>query len=115
MWDLDAVSPPVLVDVKGKDGKMIPGVLHAGKTGHIYVHDRKDCSLEVTTPPRQSRQSRGAFLNWCAESSDLDRERRTTRSKCFKGLGLILTTGRVSYVHVPTSVAERERAIDRCT
>ena len=24
---------------------MIPGVLHAGKTGHIYVHDRKDCSL----------------------------------------------------------------------
>jgi PQQ-dependent dehydrogenase (methanol/ethanol family) len=45
VWDLDAVSPPVLVDVKGKDGKMIPGVLHAGKTGHIYVHDRKDCSL----------------------------------------------------------------------
>ena len=45
VWDLDAVSPPVLVDVKGKDGKMIPGLLHAGKTGHIYVHDRKDCSL----------------------------------------------------------------------
>src|SRR3979490_3262397 len=45
VWDLDAVSPTVLVDVKGKDGKMIPGVLHAGKTGHIYVHDRKDCSL----------------------------------------------------------------------
>jgi len=45
VWDLDAVSPPVLVDVKGKDGKTIPGVIHAGKTGHIYVHDRKDCSL----------------------------------------------------------------------
>jgi len=45
VWDLDAVSPTVLVDVKGKDGKVIPGVLHAGKTGHIYVHDRKDCSL----------------------------------------------------------------------
>ena len=45
VWDLDAVSPTVLVDVKGKDGKTIPGVLHAGKTGHIYVHDRKDCSL----------------------------------------------------------------------
>src|SRR5882672_6549572 len=45
VWDLDAVSPPVLVDVKGKDGKIIPGVIHAGKTGHIYVHDRKDCSL----------------------------------------------------------------------
>jgi len=45
VWDLDAVSPPVLVDVKDKGGKMIPGVIHGGKTGHIYVHDRKDCSL----------------------------------------------------------------------
>src|SRR5215475_11637527 len=45
VWDLDAVSPPVLVDVKDKDGKTIPGVIHAGKTGHVYVHNRKDCSL----------------------------------------------------------------------
>jgi len=45
VWDLDAVSPTVLVDVAGKDGQTIAGVLHAGKTGHIYVHDRKDCSL----------------------------------------------------------------------
>jgi PQQ-dependent dehydrogenase (methanol/ethanol family) len=45
VWDLDSVSPPVLVDAKDKSGKVIPAVLHAGKTGHIYVHDRKDCSL----------------------------------------------------------------------
>src|SRR5579871_1365240 len=45
VWDLDAVSPPVLVDVKDKNGKTVPGVIHAGKTGHVYVHDRKDCSL----------------------------------------------------------------------
>ena len=45
VWDLDAVSPPVLLNVKDKSGKTIPGVIHAGKTGHIYVHDRKDCSL----------------------------------------------------------------------
>jgi alcohol dehydrogenase (cytochrome c) len=45
VWDLDSVSPPVLVDVKDKDGKTVPGVLHAGKTGHIYVHNRNDCSL----------------------------------------------------------------------
>jgi alcohol dehydrogenase (cytochrome c) len=45
VWDLDAVSPTVLTKVAGKDGKMIDGVLHAGKTGHIYVHDAKDCSL----------------------------------------------------------------------
>jgi alcohol dehydrogenase (cytochrome c) len=45
VWDLDAVSPTVLVNVKDKEGKTVPGVIHAGKTGHIYVHDRKDCSL----------------------------------------------------------------------
>ncbi len=45
VWDLDAVSPAVLVDVPGKDGRPIPGVLHAGKTGHVYVNDRRDCSL----------------------------------------------------------------------
>ncbi len=45
VWDLDAVSPPVLVDVMDNDGNMVPGVLHGGKTGHIYVHDRRDCSL----------------------------------------------------------------------
>jgi alcohol dehydrogenase (cytochrome c) len=45
VWDLDAVSPTVLVTANGKDGAPIPAVLHAGKTGHVYVHDRKDCSL----------------------------------------------------------------------
>ena len=45
VWDLDAASPPILVDVRDKSGKVIPGVIHAGKTGHVYVHDRKDCSL----------------------------------------------------------------------
>ena len=45
VWDLDAVSPTVLVNVADKSGKMIPGVIHGGKTGHVYVHDRKDCSL----------------------------------------------------------------------
>src|SRR5262245_32145454 len=45
VWDLDAGSPAVLVDVKDKSGKTVPGVMHAGKTGYVYVHDRKDCSL----------------------------------------------------------------------
>jgi alcohol dehydrogenase (cytochrome c) len=45
VWDLDAVSPPILVQAKGKNGQMIPAVMHGGKTGHVYVHDRKDCSL----------------------------------------------------------------------
>ncbi len=45
VWDLDAVSPVVITQVAGKDGKPIKGLLHAGKTGHVYVHDAKDCSL----------------------------------------------------------------------
>ncbi len=45
VWDLDAVSPPILVDIKDKNGKMIPGVIHGGKTGHIYMHDRSNGNL----------------------------------------------------------------------
>lgn len=45
IWDLDAVSPAIITTVTGKDGKPTKGILHAGKTGHVYVHDAKDCSL----------------------------------------------------------------------
>jgi len=54
VWDLDPAAPPVLVDVKDNDGNVIPGVVGAGKIGHVYVHDRKDCRLirfsEATVP-----------------------------------------------------------------
>ncbi len=45
VWDLDAVSPTILIDVKDDNGNTVPGLLHGGKTGHVYVHDRRDCSL----------------------------------------------------------------------
>jgi PQQ-dependent dehydrogenase (methanol/ethanol family) len=45
VWDLDAVSPTILTEVADKDGKMVKGVLHGGKTGHVYVHRADDCSL----------------------------------------------------------------------
>ena len=45
VWDLDAVSPPILVDVKDKSGNMVPGVIHGGKTGHVYVHNRETGEL----------------------------------------------------------------------
>jgi alcohol dehydrogenase (cytochrome c) len=45
VWDLDAVSPPILLDVKDNSGKMVPAVMHGGKTGHIYVHDRETGAL----------------------------------------------------------------------
>jgi len=40
VWDLDAVSPVILTEAKGKDGKMVKVAIHGGKTGHVYVHDR---------------------------------------------------------------------------
>ena len=45
VWDLDAVSPPILVDVKDNSGNTVPGVLHGGKTGHVYVHNRANGEL----------------------------------------------------------------------
>jgi alcohol dehydrogenase (cytochrome c) len=45
VWDLDAVSPPILTQVKDDNGEMVKGVLHGGKTGHVYVHRANDCSL----------------------------------------------------------------------
>ncbi len=56
VWDLDAVSPPILVDVKDKSGKMIPGVIHGGKTGHIYVHDRSNGNLIRFSDPMVSQE-----------------------------------------------------------
>ena len=40
VWDLDSVSPALLTQAKGADGKMVDVVIHAGKTGWVYVHDR---------------------------------------------------------------------------
>ncbi|HEY8707002.1 MAG TPA: PQQ-dependent dehydrogenase, methanol/ethanol family [Burkholderiaceae bacterium] len=40
VWDLDAVSPVILTEAMGKDGKMRKVAIHGGKTGQIYVNDR---------------------------------------------------------------------------
>ena len=47
VWDLDSVSPVILTEAKGKDkdGKMVKVAMHAGKTGHVYVHDRNTGEL----------------------------------------------------------------------
>jgi alcohol dehydrogenase (cytochrome c) len=58
VWDLDATSPTVLVNVKDASGKTVPGVLHAGKTGYVYVHDRKDCKLIRFSDPMVSQKDR---------------------------------------------------------
>jgi alcohol dehydrogenase (cytochrome c) len=40
VWDFDAASPPVLFDVPAGDST-IPAVGHAGKTGWVYLLDRR--------------------------------------------------------------------------
>ncbi len=40
VWDLDAVSPVILTDAKGRDGQLRKVAIHGGKTGHVYVNDR---------------------------------------------------------------------------
>lgn len=45
VWDLDAVSPPIITTVADSDGNPVKGILHGGKTGHVYVHKADDCSL----------------------------------------------------------------------
>jgi PQQ-dependent dehydrogenase (methanol/ethanol family) len=45
VWDLDAVSPVILTEAKGKDGKMVKVAMHAGKTGYVYIHDRNTGEL----------------------------------------------------------------------
>ncbi len=58
VWDLDAVSPTVLVNAADKSGKTVPAVMHAGKIGYVFVHDRKDCSLIRFSEPMVSEKDR---------------------------------------------------------
>ena len=56
VWDLDAVSPTVLVDAKDKDGNVVPAVIHGNKIGNVFVNNRKDCSLIRFSEPMVSQE-----------------------------------------------------------
>jgi PQQ-dependent dehydrogenase (methanol/ethanol family) len=45
VWDLDAVSPAILTQVRDASGKMVDAVMHGGKTGHVYIHERSTGKL----------------------------------------------------------------------
>ncbi len=51
VWDLDSTSPPVLADVRDDSGKMVPAVLHGGKTGWVYANDRETGKLIRRSEP----------------------------------------------------------------
>lgn len=58
VWDLDAVSPPIITDVKDENGNTVKGILHGSKTGYVYVHQANDCSLIRYSEPMVSQEGR---------------------------------------------------------
>ena len=49
-WGYDVASPPVLMDLTLK-GRQVPAVAHAGKTGWVYLVDRRDGRLLFRSDP----------------------------------------------------------------
>jgi glucose dehydrogenase len=49
-WDYDPASPPVLLDVP-HNGNTVPAVAHAGKTGWVYILDRRNGKLLRRSEP----------------------------------------------------------------
>ena len=49
-WDYDPASPPVLLDVPGAGGT-VPAVAQAGKTGWVYILDRRSGALLRRSQP----------------------------------------------------------------
>jgi PQQ-dependent dehydrogenase (methanol/ethanol family) len=49
-WGYDVASSPVLLDVT-VDGRRVPAVAHASKTGWVFVHDRRDGHLLYKSDP----------------------------------------------------------------
>jgi PQQ-dependent dehydrogenase (methanol/ethanol family) len=49
-WDYDPASPPVLLDVP-HDGATVPAVAQAGKTGWVYILDRRNGKLLRRSEP----------------------------------------------------------------
>ncbi|MBT7951950.1 MAG: PQQ-dependent dehydrogenase, methanol/ethanol family [Gammaproteobacteria bacterium] len=40
-WDWDEVSPPLLIDIPDKQGKMKKGLVHAGRNGYLWFLERR--------------------------------------------------------------------------
>jgi hypothetical protein len=51
VWDYDAASPPVLIDALDATGRRVPAVAEAGKTGWLYVIDRRTGKLIRVSDP----------------------------------------------------------------
>jgi PQQ-dependent dehydrogenase (methanol/ethanol family) len=88
-WGYDAASPPVLVEVTHQ-GKRVPAVAHAAKTGWVYLHDRRNGRLlfksapfvpqrNLFTPPQPGEgvvvaPGIGGGANWSPSAFDPERQ-----------------------------------------
>lgn len=52
LWDMDVPSQPSLVDIKDKDGNLVPAIYAPTKTGNIFVLDRRNGKLIVPAPEK---------------------------------------------------------------
>lgn len=52
LWDMDLPSQPTLADIEDKSGNRIPVIYVPGKTGNIFVFDRRTGKLVVPAPER---------------------------------------------------------------
>ncbi|WP_287674133.1 glucose/quinate/shikimate family membrane-bound PQQ-dependent dehydrogenase [Acetobacter sp.] len=50
LWDMDIPSQPSLVDIRQKDGTVVPALYAPAKTGNIFVLDRRNGHLIVPAP-----------------------------------------------------------------
>lgn len=48
-WDWDEVDPPMLVDLKGADGKMVPSLVHPGRDGYLWVLRQTDEGIQFVS------------------------------------------------------------------
>ena len=88
-WGYDAASSPVLLDLD-REGRRVPAVAQAGKTGWVYVHDRRNGRLlfkseafvpqrNLFTPPRPGAgvviaPGIGGGANWSPSAFDPRRD-----------------------------------------
>lgn len=106
LWGYDTASPPVLMELE-TDGGTVPAVTQAGKTGWLYVHDRRTGELlrrsEPFVPHRNtfSRPTRGGVTIAPGAAGGAS----WSPTAYHPGLGWVYIAG----LHLPTRYTVHER------
>ena len=83
LWDYDLAAQPMLIDIE-RDGKSIPAVVQATKTGMLFVFDREtgEPVFEIVERPvPQIGRPRRSDLADATVSRDAARSSRRRRSR----------------------------------